>query len=60
VLSVNDRKTIDYPSGEKAGCSAPESVPGIGRGSGSAIERPNSCRLATYTIRVPSGEMATD
>ena len=35
-------------------------VPGIARGSGSAIERTYSCWFATYTIRVPSGEMATD
>ena len=57
--SPYEKNPTHCPSGEKNGLAASRLVPGIGFASTSPIDRRYSWRLAAYTIRAPSGEMAT-
>ena len=62
VRSAADQNAMAFPSGEKIGfdtlpCAI--SLPGSGRASNSEIDQRYSRALATYTICVPSGEIAT-
>src|SRR5215813_8118672 len=54
-----DQKPTHCPSGEKNGFDTPPLVPAIGRASISDMFRKYSWVFATYTIFLPSGEIAT-
>ena len=61
VLSPNAKNATDWPSGENTGLKTfgRLSVPVIGLASSSESDRRYNRLFATYTIRAPSGEMAT-
>src|SRR5262245_4054522 len=60
VLSPDVKNATDWPLGENTGLMTfGSSVPVIGLASTSDSERRYNRLFATYTMRAPSGEMAT-